>query len=356
MVRGSRSLRWLRFVSLFLALSSVLGFACKSADPGAGARGSAPAVTAAAANNARSDLPASSASAPVAAKEAPPSTPSADWARPFLWRIDGPTRGAAAKPSYLMGTIHIPDERLDPLLASVQRAFDASDVVVTEIPMDSLAQLKIAPMLMLPNGQTLDAVLAPKLSARLDAYLTQKGFPVAPLSHMKVWVIATQLVLLDHMQAFATMQPLDAILSADAKSAGKETAALETIEQQLGIFGDLSATEQQRMLEQTLDQMQGDAGDPTAEILAAYLAGDDAKLTAVMDAANDPRNPLDMKMKKRLITDRNVTMSASMVALLKANPGKSYFFAVGAAHTVGADGVAATLAKSGMTMTRLARD
>src|SRR6185295_13415884 len=50
--------------------------------------------------------------------------------KPFLWRIDG------APPSYLYGTVHVPDQRVLELPEVVRRAFDASDVFNAEIPLD----------------------------------------------------------------------------------------------------------------------------------------------------------------------------------------------------------------------------
>ena len=50
--------------------------------------------------------------------------------KPFLWRIE------AEPPSYLFGTVHVPDARVTTLPVIVRRSFRASDVLVTEIPLD----------------------------------------------------------------------------------------------------------------------------------------------------------------------------------------------------------------------------
>src|ERR671927_413740 len=54
--------------------------------------------------------------------------------KPFLWRIDGPV------PSYLYGTVHVPDPRVLELPEVVRKAFDASDVFNAEIPLDPETQ------------------------------------------------------------------------------------------------------------------------------------------------------------------------------------------------------------------------
>jgi uncharacterized protein YbaP (TraB family) len=51
----------------------------------------------------------------------------APWTRPFLWRIEG------AAPSYLFGTMHLPDERAAHFPPSVAQALESSQAVVLEI-------------------------------------------------------------------------------------------------------------------------------------------------------------------------------------------------------------------------------
>src|ERR1051325_3410775 len=54
--------------------------------------------------------------------------------KPFLWRIEGPV------PSYLYGTVHVPDPRVLELPEVVRRALNASDVFNAEIPLDAATQ------------------------------------------------------------------------------------------------------------------------------------------------------------------------------------------------------------------------
>jgi len=51
---------------------------------------------------------------------------------PFLWKIEG-----NGPPTYLYGTIHVPDPRVTELPSAVKAAFGASQAVFTEIRMDS---------------------------------------------------------------------------------------------------------------------------------------------------------------------------------------------------------------------------
>src|SRR5687767_1251819 len=64
---------------------------------------------------------------------------------PFLWRIEGPV------PSYLYGTIHVPDAQVTVLPPAVEKAFASSAAVFTEIPMDGALQIGMMGKMMLPG-------------------------------------------------------------------------------------------------------------------------------------------------------------------------------------------------------------
>src|SRR5262249_18890414 len=81
--------------------------------------------------------------------------------KPFLWRIDG------TPPSYLFGTVHVPDARVLELPDVVRRAFDASDVFNAEIPLDDATQASMMGKIMLPPGQDLRKLIGEDVFARL---------------------------------------------------------------------------------------------------------------------------------------------------------------------------------------------
>ena len=67
----------------------------------------------------------------------------------------------------------------------------------------------------------------------------------------------------------------------------------------------------------------------------------------------DPKDPLEAKLMKRLFTDRNERMAERIAKKLKAEPGKSFFFAVGAGHLPGDDGIVERLRKAGYKVKRV---
>lgn len=302
--------------------------------------------------------------APATRKAAPApatATPIAERGAPFLWKIDGPV------PTYLFGTIHVPDARVLALPPSVEAAFAAADIVYTELPMDAATQMVMLRRSMLPDDRSLTQVIGQplfdRLARRVDASLTPDTRAVTGpaiagmMDRLKPWAAMTMLSTLEFLpDQMAGRQPLDAMLYTRAQKEGKQVAALETVDEQLAVFDGFSDAEQTRMLTLTLDDL--DAGPQAGrgsvqEMVTAYLSGDIGSLTAMMNAslASDP--VLSKRLLEVLLDNRNVIMADRMLARRAAHPDRVAFFAVGAGHYAGERGILALLAKKGLKATRL---
>lgn len=249
--------------------------------------------------------------------------------RPFLWMIGGET------PSFLYGTVHLPDERVLALPEVVTAAFDASDAVYTEIPMNPSTMMASITAMQLPDGQTLSDVLPESLLTRAGAYLERRGLSIALFSRFKVPFFAAQLTLLDQIETLASHQPLDAVLYSNASTAGKDARALETLDEQLALFDAFDAEESAAMLEMTLDYLEElDTADrsPTAELVEIYLEGDAEALAAKMYEYFDPDDAFTQKFVDLAITQRNRRMAERIDEWLTTEPDRVHFFAVGALH------------------------
>ncbi len=273
---------------------------------------------------------------------------------PLLYRISG-----GGKPSYLFGTIHIPDARIAQFPDSLTKAVGESDEVITELPLDDTSPAHAMSVATMPNGKSLSSELPTALYARLKDVFVKKGMGMAfpMLEHMKVWAIAVQVTLIDHLQELlGGAKPIDMVLHDSAKVAKKKTSGLETEAEQLSVFEGLTKDEQARVLEQTLDQRDKDlvsGSDPIAKLMGLYVAGEETPLITELNAGFDLKRPLDAKLLKRLITDRNKIMTDRIAAKIKTAPPHTYFFAVGAAHLLGDDGIIAQLKKKTLTIDRV---
>ncbi len=279
---------------------------------------------------------------------------------PFLWKVTG---AGLEKPSYLFGTIHIPDTRVTTLHPEVQKAFDSADAVYTEIPMDIMnpanlmGQLGLVSKIMLPWDQKVTDHLDAETEKRIEAILSDYHYSLAMFQQMKVWVIAAQLGQLDLIEEISSgKELLDQKIFNDAKRLGKEAGALETPESQIAVFDDLPVEEQVEFLKQTLDAIEKAKAKglkPSAGVVDAYLSGDTKNIVGMLSEHMDLDDPLGYKMYDRLLLSRDADMAKKMAEMMTANPGRTYFFAIGALHLPRELGVVGLLRSKGFTVERV---
>jgi uncharacterized protein YbaP (TraB family) len=281
--------------------------------------------------------------------------------KPLLWRIEGPV------PSYLYGTIHIPDQRVLALPDVVTRAMNASDAVYTEVVLDQDTLTAAADAGQLPASQDLRKIVGDDVFARLVKIVVHAfGSNIPPgVDVMMASVLArqtpiaamSQLVLLDYLpDLLAGRLPLDLMLHNDAVKAGKETGGIETLEEQTDVlFNSLPIDQQAKMLVAAIDEVehQKPGENPVRHLVDLYLAGDLEPLAAELNKQDLEAAAVEKQFQSRLIDDRNVKMADRIAARCSNNKTRSYFFAVGAAHYSGETGILAQLAKKGFKVTRL---
>jgi uncharacterized protein YbaP (TraB family) len=177
------------------------------------------------------------------------------------------------------------------------------------------------------------------------------------LATMKPWAVMSQVELLEFLPDIAAgRQPLDAMLYSIAEKAGKQLGALETVDEQVGVFEGFTNEEQVLMLVDSLNELEKAAPgerSPTQRLIDLYLAGDLNQLAAEAHKQTTGDPALNKKIIARIIDDRNLKMTAKIAELCAKQPVKSYFFAVGALHYAGETGILNQLAKKGFKVTRL---
>lgn len=266
--------------------------------------------------------------------------------RPFLWRIDG------AVPSYLFGTIHLPDDRATDVHPEVERALAASDAVFTELAMDQMVSPQLLAAMQLPDGQTLADVAPAALVERVRRRLGVRDGAPSPLLSMRPWVLSMQVMLQGRM---GTGDALDMQIWKDAKSAGKDTGGLETVAEQLAVFQDLGLDGEVGLLTVTLDVLddfERRGQDLCSEMLGAYCNGDTSRLLAFFELMNGEGSPWQA-LSRTLLTDRNLRMAERIDRMLHDAPQRRFAFAVGAGHLVGATSIVDLLRARGYTVTRV---
>ena len=259
----------------------------------------------------------------------------APYTQGLLWKIE--RTGQA--PSYLFGTIHSEDSRVLTLPAPVQSAFDKAQRFVMEAVLDASAMQAMFGAMMFTDGRTLQQTVSVASYQKTVAAMAGYGLPEEALQLMKPWAVAVTL----SMPKPKTGQVLDLVLMRKATEQGKQTAGLESVEEQLSIFDQLSLREQAIMLEDTLKHLP-EMEKIFADLHAAYLARDLARLVQISDGMMAKGNrELGQKVMKQLVDVRNRRMVERMEAHLK--PGNA-FIAIGALHLPGEVGVLNLLAQN----------
>lgn len=272
---------------------------------------------------------------------------------PFLYRIEG------QPPSHLFGTIHVPDERVRALGPAVRQALAGSAVLYTEVRLVPGTRENLVAAA--SRGRAVPPPLRERLPddlyLRLERYLALKGLPVRAFDKQEIWALASALPLLDYLQRLQTEPVLDEYLAELAREWGMRSDALETVTEQVQVFRDVEPGAQVRLLDRTLSQLERDEARGTSaveELVQAYLSGrEDALLEQL--TSGEPGDEENAALMKRMLDDRSATMAERIQAELSETPGEARFFAIGAGHLPGADGVVARLRAAGHQVRRIYR-
>jgi uncharacterized protein YbaP (TraB family) len=200
---------------------------------------------------------------------------------------------------------------------------------------------------LLPAGQTLDKVVSPPTFALVSKRLEELGLPVEPLKRLKPWLLSLTLLGLEWQKAgFEAELGLDQHFYERAKSDAKTVQALETIAFQLSRFDEMTLDEQDRLLAETLKELDTQQSEVT-KLADAWKAGDAplVERLVLQDLKSEP------KLYQRMLVDRNRDWLPKLEALF-ARRGRA-LVVVGAAHLVGSDGLLAMLRARGYTIEQL---
>ncbi|XP_067391575.1 metalloprotease TIKI2 [Emydura macquarii macquarii] len=305
----------------------------------------------------------------------------------FLWTI------RRDPPAYLFGTIHVPYTRVwDFIPENSKAAFQASSSVYFELDLtDPYTISGLASCQMLPHGENLQDVLPRELYRRLKRHLEYvklmlphwmtpdqrgKGLYADYLFNAiagnwerkrPVWVMLMVNSLTETDIRSRGVPVLDLYLAQEAERMKKRTGAVERVEEQCHPLNGLNFSQVLFALNQTLLQHESlragslQAPYTTEDLIKHYNCGD---LNAVIfnhDTSQLPNfinttlppheqvtaQEIDSYFRQELIYKRNERMGKRVMALLRENTDKSFFFAFGAGHFLGNNTVIDVLRQAG---------
>lgn len=260
----------------------------------------------------------------------------------LLWRVEN-QQGAS---SYLFGTIHSEDPRVLDLPAQVEQALKGADTLVLEMELTPEAQAEMAKAIMLPAAQKLSDFVPADLYRESVSAMAERGYPKELTEKLRPWAVLLTL----SMPQPKTGQFLDKVLYDRAKAEGKAVKGLETVDEQVSVFRELSLEDQQALLRQALKEYPK-LPQMMERLTNAWLQRDmDSIVSLNQESMQGLPEQLQEQFQRSVIHERNVRMMERARPLLEQG---HVFIAVGALHLVGDDGLVALLREQGMTLTPL---
>ncbi len=266
-------------------------------------------------------------------------TAHADVGKGLLWRVHLPKHPA----SFLFGTIHVDDKRVKQLNSQVQRRFNEAKTLCLEILPDRETQVGIGLAMLLPPEKYLDDILGESLFNRLSLSLNKLGMNPLQTMRLKPWAAMIVLSRPEGKGGYT----LDEQLYHWGRHQYKNLCALETLEEQLAVFDELSDKDQITLLTDTLDQLPK-LQAMNEELIQTYLLGQLDQIYQLSLGMESGDSKLSKRLREALIDNRNERMLERMLTRLKE--GRA-FIAVGALHLPGKKGLLNLLREKGFVVT-----
>lgn len=253
----------------------------------------------------------------------------------LLWKITG---NGLEKPSYLFGTIHLicPDDFV--MNESILSALGQTEKLVLEINMaDPKVMASFQQVSINPGMKNIKDQFSEENRATVDAFFkTNFQAGLDQLGILKPFVLSS-MVTMKSMDC-PVPNSYEMYFIEEARKKSMAFGDLETVESQIAIFDKMPIEEQIWELEKSiLDPKENK--EKFATMVAKYKSQDIEGLLQIMAAEE-----MMVKYKEELLDRRNQDWIPKIAQMAKEGP---VFFAVGAGHLGGEQGVIALLREAG---------
>ncbi len=257
-----------------------------------------------------------------------------------VWVVES----ASAK-LYLCGTIHLLRDKDYPLPASYSEAYAGSQRLLLELPPGSskgpeLGQLMSEAGIMRGERSLFDMIDADTAKA-FRAWLAKRRLDEGRFKSYRPWFAALMIAATEYQAAGAEAnRGVDVFFEAKAAKDGKPGDGLETVKQQIDLFGQLTEIQQAELLAQTLGEVDELSGQ-FEDMVAAWKQGDLAKLqTMLFEEAEKYPELMEMFLHRR---------NAAWVPELEKYLGgkENVMVLVGSGHLAGEKGLIELLRRRG---------
>jgi hypothetical protein len=266
----------------------------------------------------------------------------------LLWKITG----NGIKPSYLFGTIHMIGEADFFWDKNMEKAFKKSKKLVMEIDMSQTMAMAFQMMQLAPmqGDQLLVDLLSEEDYALVKTYFTveSKSAEAKMTFNMaQSWqpMLLQSLLYTEMIEGPVKMYEME--LTTKARKAEMAFGGLETVAEQMAVFNSIPYKEQAEALVEMIQNIKkGESGaNEFAKMVEKYKEQDvDGMLTAMQGELDEMDN------QEVMLDGRNKKWIPKIGEMSKGTP---VFYAVGAGHLGGKNGVVRLLRKEGYKVTAL---
>ncbi len=258
----------------------------------------------------------------------------------------------------VVGTIHLPDPRLDPIIEGLRDDVTSADLLVIEASAEDEAEVQTLAatepeMFFITEGPTLIDLLSEEEWAEVTERLADIGVPGFLAAKFQPWYLSMTLAI--PPCAISSVQSgekgLDRRLENIALQAGVPIGTLDDTKAVLKLFSDESIEDQLTGLRVTLGtQSEGDAA--TSTLIEAYFDGRSREAwefsrIQIAQAGVEDGEAMFEEVNQSLLIGRNQSWEPKIIEQVD---GKDAVIAVGAGHLSGESGVLRSLERAGYTI------
>ncbi|MBW6479548.1 MAG: TraB/GumN family protein [Bacteroidales bacterium] len=260
----------------------------------------------------------------------------------LLWKVTG---NDLEKPSYIFGTLHVicPEQFVE--FPGIDGALENSSRIVLELNLgDPQVMVGLQMGMVMKDNKELSDVLDKDEFDRVRSFFSDSlGMNINMFSRVQPFFLIS--MALPHMIQ-CTPKSYESYFMQQAQMRDMELLGLETLQEQLNVFDALTYRQQAEMLLETINQYDEKRSEFQA-MLNYYLTADLSSLEKLFE---DIDSEFD-EFSRRLIEERNHRWIERIEKLMKED---ATFFAVGAGHLPGEQGVLKLLSRMGYVIERVA--
>jgi len=263
-----------------------------------------------------------------------------------LWKVE-----KAGEEIYLAGTIHVLAPSDLPFPEAFDKAYSASDIVVLETDMEAILdpnfQAKLMAHFSYRDGRLLTQMISPELYQELQQYLRDRGLIPHIFIGMKPAGVMLTMLGIEFQRLGISEDGADTVYYQKAITDGKPTLGLESIEDHIGFIAELGEGNEERYLQQTLEDMK-ETESIMREMVLHWKSGN---MEGLQEIVVDQMKADYPKIYQSLLVDRNERWLPQIKTMLTTPDVE--FVLVGAAHLIGPDGILKELKQQGYAIEQM---